>query len=545
MKKNSTYWEIRTCEVCGKDFEVRKKVAKRFCSKECRETYQKRPENIEKRMKATREAVKEKYGVDNTFQVKEVQDKVKNTFNKKYGGSPMNSEEVVEKIKSNYKNKSELEKKHIVEKRNKTKLERYGNENYNNIDKIKESNSKLDKDLINEKRRKTNLERHGVDNLLKLEENKVKAKEKVKELYGTKVYQQSEYYKNKKALERFNRLKDRMSDNGYKLNNLDVYENNRFNAELECMKCGNTFTSTQVTYNKDIFCRKCVPVEKNVYENEIYEYIKSIYNGDIIKNDREIIKPKEIDILIPERKLGVEFNGIFWHTEEYGCDKNYHINKTNSMNSNGYELLHFFEDEWLNKKDIVKSILSSKLGVNDKVYARKCVIKEIDSKTSKKFLEDNHLQGSVNSSVKIGLFYNNELVSLMTFGKLRKSLGTNHNEEYYELYRYCNKLYTNVIGGASKLLNYFIKKYTPNKVITYANLRYSNGNLYNKLGFKYVSITEPGYFYVNNHKRYHRYNFRKNKLVEEGFDSSKTEKQIMKERGYLRIWDCGNIKYEL
>jgi hypothetical protein len=228
-------------------------------------------------------------------------------------------------------------------------------------------------------------------------------------------------------------------------------------------------------------------------------------------------------------------------------DKNYHLNKTVECEKKGIQLIHIFEDEWLYKQDIVKSRVKNILGLTEnRIYARKCVIKEVSSKESKEFLNKNHIQGSINNSnVRIGLYYNNELVSLMTFGSLRKSMGSVSVDGSYELYRFCNKLDSSVIGGADKLLKYFIKVYQPNKVISYADRRWSQGDLYEKLGFKFIANSKPNYFYVLNHKREGRFNYRKDILIKEGFDKDKSEHQIMLGREIYRIYDCGAKKYDL
>ena len=177
------------------------------------------------------------------------------------------------------------------------------------------------------------------------------------------------------------------------------------------------------------------------------------------------------------------------------------------------------------------------------IYGRKTKIREVSSKDSKEFLQNNHIQGNVNASIRLGLYYNHELVSLMTFGKKRKALGSSSEESEYEMYRFCNKLNTNVVGGASKLFKYFVNNHTPKSVLSFADRRYFDGNLYSKLGFDFVGETQPNYYYFKGLERHHRFKFRKDVLVKEGYDSSKTEKQIMIERGYYRIYDCGNLKY--
>jgi len=210
----------------------------------------------------------------------------------------------------------------------------------------------------------------------------------------------------------------------------------------------------------------------------------------------------------------------------------------------GIQLIQIFEDEWLFKQDIVKSRLLNLLKLNkNKIYARKCVLKEITSKESKEFLNTNHIQGNVNSNIRLGLYYDDELVSIMTFGKLRKSMGYSTKKGSYEMLRFCNKLNTSVIGGADKLLQYFVKLYQPKEIITYADRRWSQGNLYDKLDFEFIYKTKPNYWYINDDKREYRFKYRKDVLVKKGFDINKTEHQIMLERKIYRIYDCGANLY--
>jgi len=289
-------------------------------------------------------------------------------------------------------------------------------------------------------------------------------------------------------------------------------------------------------------CQKC----SNSYhkmQTELKELIES-FDIKVIFNDRNILNGKELDIYIPSKNVAIEFNGLYWHSEIYK-DSMYHLNKTNFCNENGIRLIHIFEDEWLFKKNIVISRIKDILGLNkNKIYGRKTIIKEVSSDEAKIFIEENHIQGNINSKIRLGLYYNNELVSLMTFGNMRKSLGRLSNENKYELLRFCNKLNTNIIGGASKLFNYFIKNYNPVEVISYADRRWSKGNLYDKLGFTFDHNSNPNYWYIIGKNRKHRFGYRKDILIKEGYDKNKTEHQIMLERGIYRIYDCGNILYK-
>lgn len=285
-------------------------------------------------------------------------------------------------------------------------------------------------------------------------------------------------------------------------------------------------------------------------EIELLEYIQSIYSGEIQTNLKGIIPRNEIDIFLPELSIGIEYNGLYWHSEKGGRMKDYHINKTNHCASQGIHLVQIFSDEWLNKKDIVKSKLQSILGAQPKkntIYARKCCIKEISSTEKNIFLNKHHIQGEDRSSIKLGLFYENELVATMTFSHPRISLGATPSPNIYELSRYASS--HNVVGGASKLIKYFISQYKPTQIYSYSDNRWTNPNknMYLTIGFSKTGSSSPGYFYTKNYlTRIHRYNFTKYHLKKMGADTkNKTERQIMEEMGYTRVWDCGSTKYVL
>jgi hypothetical protein len=281
-------------------------------------------------------------------------------------------------------------------------------------------------------------------------------------------------------------------------------------------------------------------------EQNVVNFLKEQYHKEIFWHEllnKRIISPLELDVYIPEKKLAIEFDGLYWHSEESGKDKKYHLNKTELCEKQGIQLIHIFEDEWLMKHDIIKSRLKNLLGIYDKtIYARKCEIKKVDSKLSKEFQEENHIQGSVNAKIHLGLFYKNELISLITFGKCRFD-----KKHEWELLRFCNKLGYHVPGSASKLLKYFEKNYKPKSLVSYADRRWSIGKVYKKLGFKFLHNSNPNYWYFNkNRKRFSRINFQKYKLKNllENFDENKTEVENMKANGYNRIFDCGNMVFE-
>lgn len=317
------------------------------------------------------------------------------------------------------------------------------------------------------------------------------------------------------------------------------------NIPIRCNTCGKIFYQTPHNHLKGEGCPHC---NGNISkpETNIAEFISQYVEIDT--NNRGIIdNSKEIDIYIPSKNIAFEYDGLVWHSEKFGKDKNYHLDKTKSCLKKGIRLYHIFEDEWVYKQEIVKSKIKSIIGaIDNKIYARKCTVKKLLKGVSDLFLEENHLQGKCNSKYQYGLFYNGELVSVMTFGHLRKNLGSKNDNEYsYELLRFCNKLNTTVVGGASKLLKYFIEEIKPESIISYADIRWSNGNLYEKLGFKHIRDSKPGYFYVIRQKRENRFKYRKDVLVKEGYDKNKSEHEIMLERKIYRIYDCGMMVFEM
>lgn len=282
-------------------------------------------------------------------------------------------------------------------------------------------------------------------------------------------------------------------------------------------------------------------------EIEICDYIQSL-GIEIQTNVKNVVKNMELDIYIPTHNIAIEYNGLYWHSEKQGKNKKYHIEKTKKCLDNNIRLIHIFSDEWDNKKEIIKKRLSNLLNKNDKkIYARNCEIINLTKLEKKEFLDKNHLQGNDKSMIYYGLKYSNEIVAIITFGKLRNVLGNKIKiENEYELYRFCSN---NVIGGFSKLFNFFIKNHNPSKIITYSDRNWTpsdNFCFYNKMGFKFISETKPNYSYTKRYnKREHRFNYRKDKLVSLGCDINKTETQIMYELGFDKIWDTGNLKYEM
>jgi hypothetical protein len=397
-----------------------------------------------------------------------------------------------------------------------------------------------------DKREKKLIEIFGTKNPYKSDLFKQKSKETFFKKWGTEHFRQSELWKKTNGLKEIEKRKKTIFED-FKYKNPNVLGQDDENFIIKCDLHGECKIPKGVFSNRKIvgteICTICKPIESNVSGKEILvsKFIKEIYKGEIVNSFK--IGRKEIDIFLPELKIGFEFNGLRWHSE-YFLDKNYHIDKTLLCKKHDIRLVHIFEDDFDNRFDIVKSIISNLLGESKKIHARKTRIERIeDNKMVKKFLTENHLQGFVNTNINYGLFVNNELFSLMTFMKTRKILDKNRGEDEYELVRFCNKIGFSVVGGASKLFKQFIKEIKPKKIISYCDISWANGNLYKNLGFELVGLTEPNYHYIVNGERENRIKYQKHKLVKKGFSKDLTESQIMGQQGYYRIYNCGNEKY--
>ena len=317
--------------------------------------------------------------------------------------------------------------------------------------------------------------------------------------------------------------------------------------QITCDDCNSTFEFTTQYLNPSKFridlcpvCRK--PVTKSKDELEILEFVKENTDELVLSGNRSTIYPLELDIYIPSLNLAIEYCGLYWHSELQGKDSSYHIHKLNECNKQNITLITIFEDEWTNKQEIVKSRIIQKLKKTDNIiYARKCIVSKIDNKIANEFVDVHHIQGKGQSAISYGLYHNSELVSVMTFSKPSISKGSISSDNVWELNRFCSKINTSVVGGASKLFSKFIRDYDPISIFSYSDSRWNTGNVYNTIGFVFDSHTPPSYWYFKLPivKRIHRFSLRKNKLD----DQSLTEWQNRISNGYNRIWDCGNTKW--
>ena len=476
----------------------------------------------------------------------------------------------------------------------KTKEIRYGNSAYNNREKFKETISGQDIGFASESFKKTmmekygvanpgeckelrekvmqtNLERYGVECVLVREDVREKSRKVLEEKYGgsylgTEEFKRSRYiWEPERIKKTISTLISRYGVEHYSktdefknllkeysvIRNLNNYpeiisiENGLWRCKCphdKCKKCQEKYFETpyHIFFDRKMLgselCTRLLPIGKSNSGTTIEIFIRDFldeYNIEYKTNVRDIIPPKELDIYIPSKSIAIECNGIYWHSLK---EPKYHQNKFLECQSKGVQLIQIWEDWVINKPEIVKSILLNKLGLTpNKIYGRCCTIREVSAKDATKFLDENHIQGSTPSSVKLGLYYKDQLVSLMTFTK---------NKNCWVLSRFCNILYTNIIGGASKLLKEFMRKFSGN-IISYSSNDISTGNLYKVLGFTKTNVS-VAYWYISqeNFKRFHRSSFMKSKIKAPG-DPEATEFEIMSKLPYWRIYDSGTTTWIL
>jgi hypothetical protein len=343
-------------------------------------------------------------------------------------------------------------------------------------------------------------------------------------------------------------------------NNVDLLNDTPYTGidnpiKFKCNSCNTEFEKLWTRINSEVglntlTCPSCFKSTKRSSENGFSEYIKSLVgDSDVDQNNTELIKPYEIDCLVKSKNIAFEYCGTIWHSEKYDKDKEYHRRKYELCKSKNIRLITIFDDEWIDSPDICKSRIQNILGIKTTtLFARKCFSKQIPNKVAFKFLKDNHIQGRGHSHVAYGLYHNYEFMSVMTFSK--PSVSKNANKYDWELNRFCSLTGYNIVGGASKLLKSFSREHNGIKLVTFCDLRWGNGGVYEKIGFKYLYTTNPNYYYVGNYtkwKRKHRYNFTKSRLLKIfGVEhKDKTEYQIALDNGLYRVWDCGHKKYEI
>ena len=440
-----------------------------------------------------------------------------------------------------------------------TNLEKYGTKSFLTTNKCKQAlkDTNLKKYGVehhfNSKEvqygiKKTILKKYGVDNALKLESAKQALKVANLKKYGV------EHHFNSKEVQR--KIHEKKKANhinstpyllGYTEDGLMICKCPHPDSCTKCkekqFEIGNTNYHNRINCKCEI-CTILHPINDNESwpEKELRDYIQSL--GFDCEKNTDILKGRELDIYIPQKKIAIEFNGCYWHSTKHK-QPSYHYQKWKDCFDAGIQLITIWEDWWINYKEKCKNLIRSKLGVyKERIYARKCTVKDIPVNDSRAFCNKYHIQGASPASIHIGLFHGEELVSVMTFAKQRQGIGKAKIKPW-ELVRYCSGE-SHVIGGAGKLFKFFLRKYHPDRVVSYSSNDISIGGVYKALGFQLTKQNKSSYWYIGyDMKRHHRYSFNKFNLKKMGFDTEHlTESQIMDSLPYLKIYDSGTMTWK-
>lgn len=538
-----------TCKICGKKFKIKHMDAiPETCSEECK-------------LKLMEQTTQERYGVSHVFQSEEFKENAKKTILDKYGVDNVSkNEDVKAKIKEtwteNYGVDHPLKVPEISEKRKQTMISVYGVENILESDygknKFKQSmisrygvEHALDSDRFKEKMRQTSIEKYGAENYAQTQEYRDRVKQTCLEKYG---------FENQSLtrIQDFSKVDNWIS---FK-ENPETFISTHFDhdpsiSEL-CKECGVNDTSIGNVINSHNLRHRISRMTSSM-EFEVLEFLKENTHLEIELHNRQLIHPYEIDIYIPDLKFGIEIDPTYTHNSSFPdrtgeCKShNYHRMKTDRCEKIGINLFHLFGYDWACNKDIIQSMLLSRLKESCvTIYGRQTEIDpNVSFEESKMFLIENHRQGFCPSGVRIGLRCEGELVSLMTFGKVRNSVSDRCNCSY-ELLRFCSKKYTNVVGGASKLFKFAINTVLKGqRIVSFSDRARTSGDIYRILGFQLDHVSEPGYVWVNrNTDEYisriaaQKQNIQK-LFPSEKINLSKSEIQIMEEHNYARVYDSG------
>lgn len=396
--------------------------------------------------------------------------------------------------------------------------------------------------------------------------NNEKRKEKMKntmlEKYWCVFALQNKDLKEKMNIKKIKSYLNNISEKVKLYNISNIAINTDWTVNFLCNKCNKEnrnidkyFIYNRITYYNLSPCIYCHPIHNQTswQEKELLWYIKSIYKWKILVNQR-ILDWKEIDIYLPELKVWIEYNWLYWHSLNWwNKTKDYHYNKFLIAKKKGIKLIQVFSDEWNINKEIVKNRLKNIVSKWINIWARKTIIKEINKKIGRDFLNKYHLQWAGKNSIYYWVYYLNKLISVITFSKpnISKWSKKNGNNKIMELNRFVSLPWYSISWIVAKVSKKYMKDYNIDKIYTYADLRYWDWVVYLKNWFNFIKHTWVNYWYVDKTytTRYYRFNYQKNKLqkifnLDYNKIKEKTEKEIMFQQWYDIIYDCGHYKFE-
>lgn len=508
-------------------------------------------QNPEVRKRIT-QSVLDSYGVEHISQIPEVKQKIRDTYIEHtgydhYTHNPEAMESVRQTNLEKYGVPWAVSATEVRDKARQTTLNRYGVPNA------------MQNPNILDKAQKTNEERYGNKVYFLTKEGKEKSRRRMMSRYGRPKFSMTHTWK-AGMMQDPSKLDSWVKFTSGKENAIEFLSQYEYPPSFHELTRDLGVTSTTISYWIDKFGLKDkVKFTLSAMEDDVYATLRSINpNLDIHRHCRNMVPGRELDLYLPDFNLGIECDPTYTHNSSFPTvwsqipmSPRYHHDKNKQFSEVGVFVFHIFGYEWEHKRPIIESMLRSLVGCSTRhIYARQCTIKEVSYQDSKIFLERNHRQGNCRSTVRVGLYYGEELVSLMTFSKTRALIG-GRDESTWELLRFCSRLNTTVVGAASKLFKYFTAS-NPEvcRIRSFSDMAHTRGNVYKTLGFHLVRESAPGYVWVdvNTDKAYHRMNAAKDNirafLKDDDIDLSRTEKQIMEEHQFAQVFDCGTKVWE-
>ena len=512
------------CQYCGKVFtySYSPKDKPMYCSKECRELGKQR-------------SLQSKYGVDNVSRIPEVRKKIS-------------------------KSNSSLE---VKSKRAATCMEKYGVDNISKAPEIRDRLSEIMRgDEYLSGRERTCIEKYGARSPMMTKEVIAKRDATCMKRYGQigRIYTKQHYVDMMKDGDRVDEYLLFKEDPSSYIQTHYCEKPSIRQLEVDLGVSNTPIYDILVKHN----CSNLIQRHYSTIEADIINFLRSIVpDATIIRNDRKIIKPLELDIYLPEYNFAIECDPAWTHNSsiknpwgQKPLSYKYHLDKSMKAQQAGIFLFHIFGYEWNNRRQIIKSMIRNLLGLNErKIGARDTYVCELDSKSCEDFLNANHRQGNVSAKVRLGLRLkeDDELVSVMTFSHMRDTMGKRADSTQYdwELSRFCSILNSTVAGAADKLFRYFLSHYRCAKIVSFSDIAHTKGTLYQRLGFHKVGCSSPSYVWTDIYDNiyYHRVTCQKKNLKRLFDDASidiqhLTEAQIMEAHGFVRVYDCGVIRWE-
>lgn len=335
------------------------------------------------------------------------------------------------------------------------------------------------------------------------------------------------------------------SKNATLLSPYSDYSSQNSLLSVRCDQCLTPDNISLFNINRCWRCRVCYPIG-STQQVEIFNFVKSLGFDDARSSARDVVAPLELDVWVPSKKLAIEYHGLYWHSggKNGTFDKATHRNKFKRCNEAGIKLIQLFGDEWENKQDICRSIIKNALSANEnKLNARDCEVKEIDQLTSRQFLEQSHISGATRATVHYGLTHpQHGLVGVTTIRQTRQARkdGAKKWGDVYEVARMAFSPGTSVRGGASKMMSVIKQRVIDDKragLLSYADLRFGAGRVYESCGFSYKGTTRCNYWYTDGHQRFDRNMFMADKM------NNLSENEVAFREGVRAVWGCGNAIY--